>query len=173
MELHALEAEFPVAQAHDDAIGGFGGNLQVAWKRFALDDERVVARRCEWLCEVFKNTTAVVLDFAGLAVHQFLRADDASTESRSDGLMAKAHTEDRNVAGEAPDQRNADAGFLRSTRAGRNDDAFGAPGPDFVEGDLIVAANFELLTHLPKILGEVVGKRIVVVEEQNHVALIF
>src|ERR1700722_5557827 len=39
MKLHAFDAEFAVAQAHDDAVIGFGGNLEVARKRCALDDQ--------------------------------------------------------------------------------------------------------------------------------------
>src|SRR5271155_5656151 len=40
MKLHAFDAEFAVAQAHDDAVIGFGGNFEVARKGFAFDDER-------------------------------------------------------------------------------------------------------------------------------------
>ena len=41
---------------------------------------------------------------------------------------------------------------------------------DFLEGDLVVAADLELLPHLAEILRQVVGERIVVVEQQNHTA---
>ena len=51
---------------------------------------------------------------------------------------------------------------------GRNHDALRPQFLDFVERDLIVAAHFELLPHLAEILREVVGKRIVVVEQQKH-----
>ena len=173
MELHTLDTEFAMAQAHDDAVGGFGGDFQVARKRFAVDDERMVARGGKWFWEIFENPAAIVLDFAGFAVHQFLRADDPAAEGRADSLMAQAHSENWNLAGKALDQRDADASFLRGARARGDDDALGTHGGNFVERDLIVAANIQFLTQLAEILGEVVGERIVVVEEQNHVALIF
>ena len=44
MELHAFEFVAAMADAHDDAVIGFGGDGQLAGKGFALDDERMIAR---------------------------------------------------------------------------------------------------------------------------------
>jgi hypothetical protein len=43
---------------------------------------------------------------------------------------------------------------------------------DFFEGDLIVAAHLEFLPHLAKVLRQVIGERIVVVEKQDHFRLL-
>ena len=41
-------------------------------KRFAFDDERMVAGGGESLGQILENASAVVFDFAGFTVHQFL-----------------------------------------------------------------------------------------------------
>ena len=43
MELHALDRELAVAQAHDEAVLGLGADLEHVGHGVALDDERVVA----------------------------------------------------------------------------------------------------------------------------------
>src|ERR1700678_2437839 len=62
MKLHAFDAKFAMAQAHDDNVVRLGGNFQVARERLALDDERVVARCSEWFREIFENAAAIVFD---------------------------------------------------------------------------------------------------------------
>lgn len=174
MELDAFDRKLPVAEAHDDAVGGFGGNFQAARERAAFDDERMVARGFEILREAAKNRLAVVMNFAGFAVHDFFRADDFAAERIADGLMAEANTEDGNFAGEALDDGHAQAGFARRARAGRNNDALRAHARDFVESDFVVAAHGEFLSELAEVLRQVVSERIVVVDEQNHVrALVY
>ena len=90
VELDAFEFVAAVADAHDDAVVGFGGDGEFARKRFAFDDQRVIARGGEGLGEFAENIFAVVMDFAGLAVKEFWRANDFAAEGRADGLMAEA-----------------------------------------------------------------------------------
>ena len=47
VELHALDRELAVAQAHHQAVLGLGGDLEHVGHRVAVDDERVVAGRGE------------------------------------------------------------------------------------------------------------------------------
>ena len=168
VELDAFDGKLAVAEAHDDAVGGFGGDFEAARQRAAFDDERMIARGFEILREAAKNRFAVVMNFAGLTVHDFFRADDFATERVADGLMAEADAENGNFAGEVLDDGHAQTRFARRAGAGRNNDAFGAHAGDFVECDFVVAADFELLPHLAEVLRQVVGERVVVVEEQNH-----
>ena len=135
---------------------------------FPFDDERVVARGHEVLRQLAKNRFVVVMDAAGLAVHDFRRANDASAESVADGLMAQADAEQRNFAPELADDFDDDAGFFRRAGAGGNHDAVGLLGGDIGEGDLVVAMDFELFAQLAEILRQVIGERIVVVDEQDH-----
>jgi hypothetical protein len=66
------------------------------------------------------------------------------------------------------DQFDADAGFLRSTGSGGNDDALGAHRLDLSDGHLVVAANLNLGAQFAKVLDEVISERIVVIEDEDH-----
>jgi len=92
VELDAFEFGAAVADAHDDAVGGFGGDGEFAWQRFSFDDQRVVARCGEGIGEFAEDAFGVVMDGAGFAVKKFGRTDDFPTECRADGLMAQANT---------------------------------------------------------------------------------
>jgi hypothetical protein len=65
-------------------------------------------------------------------------------------------------------QLDTDTGLLGSAGARRNQDALGVKGLDFADGDLVVAANFDFGTQFSEVLDEVVGERVVVVENENH-----
>ncbi len=88
VELDAFDGQLAVAQAHDGAVAGLGGTLQLAGQAFPLDDERVVARGGEPLGELAENGLAVVQDFAGLAVHDFARADYPAAKGIADCLVS-------------------------------------------------------------------------------------
>ena len=88
VELDAFEFCAAVADAHDDAVVGFGSDGEFARKGFALDDERVVASGGERVGEFAEDAFCVVMDGAGFAVEEFRRANDFPAECGADGLMA-------------------------------------------------------------------------------------
>ena len=94
MELDAFDFVAAMAEAHDDAVVGFSGDDQLAGERFALDDEGVIPRGCEWLRQIAENIFAVMMDFAGFAVKEFWSANDFAAEGRTDRLMAEADAKD-------------------------------------------------------------------------------
>src|SRR5580658_9799526 len=132
VELYTFHPQLSVTQAHNRAVIGFGRDFQGARQRFALDDQRMIARGDERLRQVVKYGLAIVLDFAGLAMHQLSRANHTAAKRRADGLMAKANTENRNLPREPLDERHTNAGFRGGTRAWRNYDMFGAQFLNFV-----------------------------------------
>jgi hypothetical protein len=91
VKLDAFEFVAAVAEAHDDAVVSFGGDGEFARERFALDDERMVARGSERLRQLAENILAVVMDFAGFSVKEFRCANNFSAEGSADGLMAEAN----------------------------------------------------------------------------------
>jgi len=133
-----------------------------------LDDQGMVARCGKGVRQLAENIFVVVMNLAGFAVKKFRRADDFAAERRANGLMAEANTEDGKFSGEALDQLDGNARLLRSARAGRNHDAFRLSADNFFDGDFVVAMHFDLATQLAEILREVISKRIVVVQKQNH-----
>ena len=92
MELDAFEFGAAMADAHDDAVAGFGGDGEIARQGFALDDERVVARGGEGVGKFAEDAFGVVMDRTGFAVEEFRRANDFPTECGADGLMAETNT---------------------------------------------------------------------------------
>src|SRR5579885_693818 len=83
--------------------------------------------------------------------------------------MTEAHAEKGNLAGEFADNVDANAGILRFAGTGGDHDAVRLFGTYLIDGDLVVAADFEFFTKLAEKLGQVVGERVVVIDEQNHV----
>ena len=76
-----------------------------------------------------KNAAAVVRHRGDLAMHHPLRAHDAAAERLPDRLVPEAYAEDRDLPGEALDQRHRDAGLVGRARPGRDDDLRGAESP--------------------------------------------
>src|SRR5580698_438408 len=101
-------------------------------------------------------------------MHQLRSTHHFPAERRTHGLVPEADSQDRNPPGTITNQLHADAGFVRSARAGRNQDTCGPHGVDAGNGYLIVAANLNLRAQFAEILHQVVSERIVVVEDKDH-----
>jgi hypothetical protein len=103
-----------------------------------------------------------------LAVHQLLRMDDAAAESLADRLVAQADAEQGNPAGKLANRRQRDACLRRRAGARRNDQQGGLQASDLVHGDGVVAEHPDVLSQFAKVLHEVVGKGVVVIDHQQH-----
>src|SRR5206468_2251508 len=69
VELHPLDEERAVPDAHDLVLGGPRRALELGWQRRRIDHQRVVAGRREALGEAREQPAPVVQDGRGLAVH--------------------------------------------------------------------------------------------------------
>jgi len=175
MELDALHGKLPVPQSHDDAspiaVPSPGADLKIVRKSRLGDDQRVVASRGHWRSQVTEDRLAIMLDPAGLAVHKVLGANHLPAESSANCLVSQADTKQRNFAGEVPDQFDADASVLWGAGAGRNDNALGTHRFNVTNFYLIVAAHLNQRAQFADVLDQVVSKRIVVIEDEDHVLL--
>jgi len=162
MELHAFDRKPFMPQAHNHAgvaiLGGVGADLQIFRQAFFLDDQRVVARGCHGRAEILEDCSAIVLDFAGFAVHQFGGAYDFGAEGRADGLMSQAHSQHRDFTRKMADQFNADSGLLRRAWSGRKQDALRVHGFYLCHAYLVIPANYNLGPQFAQILNQVVGE---------------
>jgi hypothetical protein len=70
------------------------------------------------------------------------------------------------------DQFDADASLLRSTGARRNHDPLRMQGFDFADANLVVTAHLDFRPQFSKILNEVVSKRVVIVEDEDHKSIL-
>src|SRR5688572_6916061 len=107
-------------------------------------------------------------DWTRFAVHQTWRSDNLAAEDLPDCLMAQANPENRNRLVEALNHLLGDSCIVWRARSGRNDNMRRVQAFDFFERHAIVAEHAQLMSHLTEILHEVVGKRIVVVDDEDH-----
>ncbi len=172
MKLHAFDGILLVTQSHDGlrAVGFSrpGADFEFGRQAFFFDDERVIPRRRERQLQVFEDSSSVMGNLAGFAVHQVRRAHDLAPERSAQSLMPQADPQDRQLTGEVAEQIHTDAGFLRGAGSGRYDDPLRVKGFDLADRDLVVAADDNLSAQFAQILHEIVGKRVVVVEDENH-----
>jgi len=173
MELNTFDWKITMTQAHDDAatipIDASGRYLQLLGQVFLFHDQGVIARRGKRRWNAAKDFSAVVLDLAGFAMHEVVRTYDFASEGGADGLMPKAYAQQGNLAGKVADNFDADASFMGGTRARRNQNALRIQVGNFTDRDLVVAADNNLVPQFADVLHQVVGKGIVVVEDEDHV----
>jgi hypothetical protein len=106
-----------------------------------------------------------------LAVHQLLRMDDAAAESLADRLMAEADAEQGNPAGKLANRRQRDACLCWRAGARRNDQE-GRLEARSRHADGVVAEHPDFLSQFAKVLYEVVGKGVVIVDHEQHILCI-
>ncbi len=100
MELHSLDGQLPVSQAHDDAVGGLGGDLEDVGQRVSVHDQGVVPGGLKRVGHVGEDAHPGVEDGRGLAVHELGGGDDTTSVDLADALVAEAHTEDGQLSGQ-------------------------------------------------------------------------
>src|SRR5262245_39717949 len=116
----------------------------------------------------------VVMDHRSLAMHDATVANDLAAEHVSDALVTEAHTENRHRRREPLQHRVRDARLPRCARPRRNDDAIRLQVADLIRRDLVVAkdADVDVRIDLAETLDEVVSKRVVVIDDQEHNAIV-
>jgi len=91
-------------------------------------------------------------------MHDERAAHHVTAKGRTDGLMTETDAENRNFSGEVLDRRDRDAGLLRRTGSGRDDDAGGLKNFYLGQGDLVVAMDLNSFSQLAEILDDVEGE---------------
>src|ERR1041384_2602807 len=167
MELNAVDRELALLQAHDFAFGGLGGDFEIRRQRFATNDQRMVTRRFERIWKAFKDSSVAMPHRRSFPMHQSRRGNNFGAENRADALMAETNTEDRHLRSEDANDFVADARILRPAVPGRNADAIWRQLFGFGNRDLVIAFHDYLATKHAEVLGEVVGKRVVVIDDQD------
>jgi len=155
--------------AHDFAIIRPRGNLQTLGKRLTLNHQGVITRRGKRAWQPGEHTDILVMNLGCLAVHELLRMHDLAAEGLADTLMPQAHAENRDFARELFNRRHRHPCFIRRAGPGRDHDVIGFERIDAIKINLIVTVHLHLLPQLAKILHQVVGEGIVIVDHQKHV----
>ncbi len=168
MKLHAVNRQLLVFEPHDLAFIGFGGDLQAIGQCFPTHDEGMIPGGGKRAREIAKNPAGPVPDLTGLSVHQAIRPHHFPAVNLAQALVSQAYAQHRHFAGEMRDHRIADARFVRCAGPGRNADMIRLKRRDLFHAQLIIAFHHRVFPQLPKILDQVVGKGIVVIEDKYH-----
>ena len=105
-----------------------------------------------------EDSLAIMLHFAGFAVHQVWRTHYVASEGRSNRLVSEANAEDWHFAGEIPDQWNRDTGLLWGAGSGRKHNPIRIHGFHLSRRDLVVTPHLDLYAQLTQVLDEVIGE---------------
>ena len=166
MELDALGGQLAVADAHHDAAAA-GGDLE-AGGDVLVDHQRVVAPDGQRRGQAREDRAAVVLDRRGLAVDGQM-ADDRAAEGLRERLVAQAHPEGRHAglreAAHRPRPRCRPR-WACTARARRRRGRSSRASSSSTVG-AVVAHDLELAAQLAQVLDEVVGERVVVVDDEH------
>src|SRR5258708_26281125 len=108
------------------------------------------------------------MNLRGLAVDRCGGATLGPAEDLADALVAQADAERRHARAQPLDERGRDTGLARRARARRDDDVRRRQRRGLVYADGIVAAHQHIGAQLREILVEVVGKAVVVVDQEEH-----
>ena len=82
--------------------------------------------------------------------------------------QTQADAQDRDVRPQGPDHLDDHAGILRPAGAGGKDDPRRRELPDLLRGHFIVADDPDIRLDLAHQLIEVIGKAVVIVDQQDH-----
>ena len=155
--------------SHDLSSFITGDDLEALRQRIRCSDQRMIARYHGLFCQTLEQRLfGIHLDDALLAVHKLLRVLNSAAERLADGLMTEAHAEDRNAAAEPAYHFLADARVLRVAGPRRKDDMRGVQSLDFANGERVIADNAHIRLDSRRLLEQVIGKRIVIVDQENH-----
>ena len=167
MELYAPDAKLAMTDSHNLIILGCCGDFQALRNSCPLDNQRVVAGGGESLRHILEKIFSIVTDARGLTMHQFIGTDNFSAKRLSDGLMTEAYAQQGNFSGPAFDRLKADTCFVGIARSGRDDQAVKSLEFEIINTYRVIAHHFLLRTQLAKVLDDVVGEGIVVIDDEE------
>ena len=101
-------------------------------------------------------------------MHQRWRPVDPSAERGADSLVSQADTQDRHTLCKHANGLDGNARVFGTPGSRRDDDAVWCQGHNLLDPDLIVPSDDRVGAQLAQILRQVVGKRIVVVDDEKH-----
>ncbi len=83
-------------------------------------------------------------------------------------MVAEADAEQRNCMRCFADQLEADAGFVRRARTGRQHDRLGVCRDDRVSRDLVIAIDDDVRPQPAQVMEQVEGEAVLVVDQDDH-----
>ncbi len=103
---------------------------------------------------------------AGFAMHQTIGSHHLASKSLRDCLMTKTDAKERNFTGKPLNCGHRNPRFFWCTRPGRNYQSLRCQLCNIVQSQFIISDHFDLFAKFKKILNQVVGKGVVIVDHQ-------
>ena len=127
----------------------------------------------ESLRHILEKVFAIVTHGGCFAVHQFICPNNFTTKCLSNGLVAQAYAKEWYLSCPSFDCLQADTRTVGIAGTGRNDQSVKAVQLQIIDTYCIITDHFLLRSQLSKILDNVVGEGIVVIDdEEAHLAMI-
>ncbi|AEM40449.1 hypothetical protein KVU_0610 [Ketogulonicigenium vulgare WSH-001] len=169
VELHAVNGKVAVLHAHDRAIRQPGRHFQLGRQAFAVDHQRMIARRLERRGQARKHTFAVMVNVGDFAVHDLVAAHHGAAKGLTDGLMPQTDAQ-QGGAGfrRRSGQCKADARMIGVRGAGRQRDCIRVQRHGLLHIQRIIAMHDHIGVQLAKIMHEIIGKAVIVIDKQKH-----
>ena len=169
VELHAFNRERLVTNAHDVAVGSTGGHFEIRRERRFVDDQAVVTREDVLLADGAEEPLAVQVDFFGDAVLDKLGLHNLRAEGITDGLVAEAHAENRELARKVLDGFHGDTRIFGAARTRAHNEAARIQLFDVGDGAFAATEHADFfVSDFCQRLIDVVSKRVVVVDNDDH-----
>ena len=174
VELHAFNRECLVANAHDVAVGSAGGHFEIRRERRFVNNQAVVTREDVLLADGAEKSLAVQVNFFGDAVLDELGLHNLCAEGVTDGLVTEANAQNRELARKVLDGFHGDAGIFGAARARAHDKTARVEFFDVGDGAFAATEHADFfVSDLGKRLVDVVSKRVVVVDDDDHFYSLF
>src|SRR5580704_8774886 len=170
VELNPLDRITPVSKTHDLALSSLSGDLQIRRESFPPHNKGVIPSRFKRIRQITEDAVSFMHNGGGFPVHNPVGPDDFASENMSNALVPQTNAENRRGGAELKNQVIADTGIKRRPRSWRDTDSVRMHLGNLIQSNLVVAFNDEVGSELAKILDQVVGKGIVIVDDQHHMA---
>lgn len=151
-----------------------GCDLQTVRDRVFGDNQAVIARGLKRIRQILKDPGTAMGNHGCFSMHQAIGSHHFSAVDFCEALMSQAYAKDRNSRTEMADEFPRQSSFRRRARARRNDDTIGLQCFNLVDGNLIISfdSNFGGRINFADPLDKIERKRIVIVEQKDHCALL-
>jgi hypothetical protein len=102
----------------------------------------VVPGRLEWIGQTLVETSTIMVDQRGLAMHRMIMLNDFHSMDVGDGLMTKTDTQNGDATGEVPDEITTDTCLFGRAGPWRDDEMSRVHRLRLFETYLIVSSDF-------------------------------
>ena len=171
MELHPHPRPVTVLQGHDLALGGPGRHLEqgIAILFPGTDHQRMIAGHLHGIGQALEQAAAVVHDLGLFAVHDAGAHIHLRPGMQAQQLMAQADAQHRHMMRQTAQEFGAEACLRGMSRPGRDADHLqGGVHGHVQDGGVVVAQHHGLVPQGIERLDQVVGKGVVIIDEQEH-----